>query len=103
MRYWLDYDLGFKGNYDGLYKWLDNLGAKECGDSCATFKSDQNKDQIKNELSDILDSDARIYLINTRPLENMKRGGRFILGKRTVPPWSGYADVEFGDDEIDED
>lgn len=32
---WLSYDLGAKGDYDGLYSWLDNHKAKECGDSIA--------------------------------------------------------------------
>ena len=34
-RFWLSYDLGINGDYDGLYRWLDRQGAKECGSSMA--------------------------------------------------------------------
>lgn len=32
---WLSYDLGVNGDYEGMYAWLDNHGAKECGGSVA--------------------------------------------------------------------
>jgi hypothetical protein len=37
---WISYDLGVKGDYPGLYAWLDNAGAVECGDSLAFIKKD---------------------------------------------------------------
>ena len=33
----LNYDLGLKGDYENLYKTLDNLGAQDCGNSNCTF------------------------------------------------------------------
>ena len=30
---WISYDLGVRGDYEGLYAWLDSHGAKECGDT----------------------------------------------------------------------
>src|SRR5262245_8598298 len=32
---WISYDLGVRGDYEGLYAWLDQHKAKECGDSVA--------------------------------------------------------------------
>ncbi len=86
-RYWLSFDLGLRGNYEELYAWLDALDAKECGDSVATFLSDKSREGIAEELSTLLASDkkARIYIIN------MKRGGKFILGKRKAAAWAGYS------------
>ena len=85
MRYWLSFDLGLRGEYEDLYMWLDAMEARECGENVATFLSEKTGEQIKTELSDILDERARVYII-TR-----KQGGRFILGKRKRAPWSGYA------------
>lgn len=30
---WISYDLGVSGDYENLYAWLDDHGAKECGQS----------------------------------------------------------------------
>ncbi len=84
MRYWLSFDLGLRGNYEELYEWLDNMEAKECGDSVATFVTDKTREEIKKELSEFLDEKARVYIID------MKKGGGFIRGKRKIAPWVGY-------------
>ena len=88
-RYWLSFDLGLHGNYDSLYEWLDRQEAQECGDSIATFRSDRTREQLAKELKDLLrgTKNARAYLITT------KEGGRFVLGKRKVSPWKGFAQV----------
>jgi len=88
MRYWLSFDLGLRGNYEGLYAWLDGVKARECGDSVATFRSDKTREQIEKELSKVLDQSARprAYIIN------MKQGGKFIFGKRKLAPWAGYSE-----------
>jgi hypothetical protein len=49
-RFWLSYDLGIEGDYAPLYRWLDNVSAKDCGDSLATFLSDKTREQIGTEL-----------------------------------------------------
>lgn len=94
-RYWLSFDLGLQGDYESLYSWLDKQKAKECGSSVATFVSRKTRDQIVRELSGILDQrkNPRIYIIST------KQGGKFILGKRVVAPWTGYAQVSLESEE----
>lgn len=99
-RYWLCYDLGLRGDYEGLYEWLDRIGAKECSEAAATFVTAKTREQIKKELAKILsESPARIYLIAKR--SDGKTMGGFILGKRKRPPWSGYAEssVDSGEEE----
>ena len=87
LRYWLAFDLGLRGNFEELYGWLDTLGARECGENVATFRSTKTREQISQELSSILGTDrnARVYLIS------MRQGGKFILGKRKASPWVGYS------------
>lgn len=86
-RYWISFDLGLHGQYDELYDWLDRQGAKECGDSVATFQSNKSRDEIAAEIGRILSAERnpRIYIIS------MHEGGRFFLGRRKVAPWTGYA------------
>ena len=36
---WLSYDLGVRGDYEGMYSWLENHAAKECGSSVAFLKN----------------------------------------------------------------
>jgi hypothetical protein len=90
-RFWISFDLGLRGNYEALYEWLDRLGADECGDSVATFSTDKTRDQIQKELVRLLGprKSARIYIIGRRPDGGL--GGRFILGGRKQPPWTGYS------------
>src|SRR5262245_24421574 len=90
MRYWISFDLGLQGNYLSLYAWLDEMGAKECGDGVATFESRKSREDLAKEIKRVVDEkkNPRVYLINA------KSGGRFILGKRKLrAPWSGYAEV----------
>ena len=91
-RYWLSFDLGLKGNYDGLYGWLDNLKAKECGDSVATFTSDKTVERLQKELRRILGTSARVYLVYTHGKPS-RAAGKFILGGRKAAPWSGFGVV----------
>jgi hypothetical protein len=83
-RIWLSFDLGVNGNYEGLYAWLDDHGAKECGDSVATFLSNSSREEIAEELRGIVGTRARLYIVETH------RGGKFFIGKRKSAPWSGY-------------
>lgn len=83
----LSFDLGLRGNFEDLYEWLDSIGAKECGDSVATFVTEKNREQITEELSTLLGEKARVYIIGKL---DGKAGGRFIFGKRKRAPWSGY-------------
>lgn len=40
---WITYDLGVQGDYKGLYAWLDDHQATECGDSTAFFNYELKK------------------------------------------------------------
>lgn len=91
---WLSYDLGIKGEYESLYRWLANHDALECGDNLAYFTI-----EISTETSviDLLKSDLeknvafskndRIYIIWR---EGTTVKGKFLFGSRKAPPWAGY-------------
>lgn len=91
---WLSFDLGVKGDYEGLYQWLDARGAIECGDSLAFFKLESDgvdlPGEIKNSLQDSMEVDAktRVYIIYRKD-KSIK--GTFLFGQRKGPPWAGSA------------
>lgn len=91
-RYWLSYDVGFSNSYDPIYEWLDAAGAKECGDSIGTFKSEKPPEVVTKELTRLdLGKRARLYLLYVNE-ETHKYLGKFIVGKRRKsPPWTGAA------------
>lgn len=98
---WLSYDLGVNGDYEGMYSWLDNLGAKECGSSVAFLKYSHEGDLKESLKSDIgaavaLDKRSRIYVIGKD--DGSIRGG-YIVGRRKGAPWEGFGD--HGDAEED--
>ncbi|PYK61911.1 MAG: hypothetical protein DME43_01430 [Verrucomicrobia bacterium] len=91
---WLSFDLGVKGDYESLYKWLDARNAFECGDSIA-FLDFEYETNIVTEVSNSLHSSIkmdpanRFYLIAKGP-DDKDITGRFIIGARKAPPWTGY-------------
>jgi hypothetical protein len=93
---WISYDLGVKGDYEGLYAWLDNHNAKECGNSIAALDYGYTStlvEEVKKDLSQniSLARHDRIYMIW---LEDRKAHGQFLFGKRKAAPWSGYGSQE---------
>ncbi len=104
---WISYDLGIKGDFPGLYAWLDNNDAKECGNSIAflNYQYQSNLlEELKKDLQENIDfkNGDRIYVIRTRKEGSVtKISGKFIIGKRKANPWEGYG--EKGDDIIDEE
>ena len=92
---WISYDLGLKGDYTGLYSWLDSLNAIECGDSIAyftkTFDGDIT-DTLKSEIAKNvkLNANDRIYIIYKEPGTGNAKG-KFLMGGRKRAPWEGYA------------
>lgn len=94
---WISYDLGLRGDYAGLYAWLDTHGARECGDSTAyvlveTLGNDIS-DWLKKELEShmkLLPKD-RIYIIYQ---DKLKMKGKFVNGGRKRAPWEGYGQQE---------
>lgn len=91
----ISYDLGVTGDYDGLYSWLDNHDAKECGSGAAYITEFPFDDDLVSELKSnleenvSLDKRTRIYIVYK--IEKGLRG-RFIYGHRKSPPWAGYRD-----------
>ena len=102
---WISYDLGVRGDYEGIYTWLDEHGAIECGDNIAFVKEyEVSRNLIKTLKKDIQDSveitkKTRIYVI-WRDAKTKKMKGRFIFGTRKAPPWTGYA---ISKEEIEDD
>ena len=100
---WLSFDLGVNGDYDGMYAWLDDHKAKECGSSVACFQFSCDSDlpqALKTEIEDAvsLNKRSRVYLIYR---DENKFKGRYIIGKRKSAPWAGYGAYEEHDDEQD--
>lgn len=91
---WLSYDLGINGDYDGLYKWLAEREAKECGDSFAFLpRYEYHGDVLAALRTDLskaveLGKRARVYVIATKPNGHPK--GSFLFGGRRLAPWHGY-------------
>jgi hypothetical protein len=47
---WMSFDLGVKGDYEGLYRWLDARQARACGDSVALFFFDRKTRNLPSEI-----------------------------------------------------
>jgi hypothetical protein len=103
---WMTYDLGVGGDYQGLYAWLDDHEAIECGDGTAYIKYDvpdsvtSDKDLVAclqkdiKERVDIPQNDTkyRIYIVR-KSLEKDKKNrpvGSFVIGRRKANPWVGF-------------
>lgn len=99
---WLSYDLGLPGDYDSLYVWFDQNGAKVCGKGLAhliyTFK-DNLKEELLEELNRTIDitPKAMLYLIYFDN-EEQKIKGTFMVGRRRWTPWEGCAEALAQDD-----
>lgn len=93
--FWMSYDLGLKGDYTGLYTFLDSLDAKECGDSIAFFQKDFGDkfiEALKKEIEKYvkISKTDRIYVIYSDS-KTKKSKGKFLYGGRKRAPWEGYA------------
>jgi hypothetical protein len=90
---WLSFDLGIKGDYEGMYRWLDARDGVECGDSLAFLElgaksslPEEIRDSLKAEVE--VDSKTRIYMVWR---DGKRTRGKFLFGRRKAPPWAGYA------------
>lgn len=93
--FWLSYDLGLKGDYSGLYTFLDSIQAKECGDSVAYFQKDFGDDFLNNLTKELkkavkIKATDRIYVVYSDN-NSSKIKGKFLFGSRKRAPWEGYA------------
>jgi hypothetical protein len=94
---WVSYDLGVDGDYEGMYAWLDNHAAKECGDSVALVLLESHDDlvaELKAELtrSVRLTPRSRIYAIYRG--DDTKIKGTWLVGSRKQAPWTGYGSLK---------
>ena len=98
---WISYDLGIKGDFPGLYAWLDNHGAKEAGNSIAflTYEFSGSDKQLLSKLKRDLETSVdfkpgdRIYVVRMRTDNGVQKvSGKYIIGKRRAAPWVGYGD-----------
>jgi hypothetical protein len=100
---WLTYDLGVGGDFQGLYSWLDDNKAVECGNNVAFFTfsfpdeigSDADFDQyLRTELESKIGIKPgnRIYIVREAFDDNRKGKtiGTFVVGKRKASPWEGF-------------
>jgi len=110
---WISYDFGLKGDYNGLYTWLDNNSAKECGIGlayCLYDVSNLGIDRSDKKLVDKLAVDIRksvklsrtdrIYII-WKDSNTDKIKGEFINGARKQAPWEGYGQLKSEKGSID--
>ncbi|AWH84557.1 hypothetical protein HYN59_05235 [Flavobacterium album] len=103
MKKWImiNYDLGLKGDYQNLYRFLDNHDALDCGNSNAALEievSEDNFDIIYEETKELIESEItisnndRLYLTVTDSSCQMR--GRFLFGTRKRAIWEGYGNKE---------
>ena len=103
---WLSYDLGVRGDYEGLFAWLDKWGAKDCGGNLAMLSYEFSGDSLTEALerdmrnSFEVDRNTRIYAVY-RDREHDKVKGTFVIGRRKSPPWLGSA-PGVGSNDVDE-
>ncbi|MDR2125751.1 MAG: hypothetical protein LBP63_02825 [Prevotellaceae bacterium] len=101
---WLSYDLGIKGDYSGLYQWLDSHDAVECGNNIAFFKMDvADKDIIETVKSEInknvdIKNGERFYLIYKKA--DGRYAGKYIFGNRKANPWEGYGQQPTNEEDL---
>ena len=95
VRIWISFDLGVKGDYPGMYAWLDNHQAVECGDNFASlFVECTDRGTVEADVMAELKQNMnlapsdRIYVIYRRE-DNMTKG-TFLNGRRKANPWEGY-------------
>lgn len=106
----LSYDLTFDGDYDGLYKWLDNHHALECGaslcklsyhtDEFSGIESYEDSISFLNVLGrDLLEhvkvtNKDRFYVVSDfiDTKGNRVTAGAFLVGQRRESPWNGRGD-----------
>ena len=102
---WISYDLGVRGDYEGMYAWLDQHKAKECGDSLALltyrYSGGVLVDALKADLGESVETNkrTRMYVIYHDD-KTKKAKGHFLFGGRRIPPWAGVSGQ--GQDEDDE-
>lgn len=98
----ITYDFGMKGDYEGLFKWLDEHNAEERGYGIGIIKKYNYNSLIKTDIEFLksvrielknkikISSNDRIYMI-WNSIEENKIAAGFLFGKSKQSPWTGYA------------
>lgn len=98
----LTFDFGMKGDYEGLFKWLDENNAEERGYGVAVIPNYHIDKNITTDLG-LLNSvretlNARIKIGNSDriymlwpSLEKQTLQAGFVFGKQKQSPWEGFA------------
>lgn len=106
--FWLSFDLGLKGDYSGLYSWLDSKKSTECGDSLALVSTQIPEDASKNPQEIVrvmraeieqhvkISSTDRMYIMFKSP-DGGPPIGTFLFGKRKRSLWEGYSQTSATD------
>lgn len=98
---WLTYDFGLKGDFTGLFTFLDNKDAIECGSGVAFFFYPTEKEDWKEICEEIMtelklaaniSTSDRIYIIVKDYKANLIKG-TFVNGARKQSPWEGFGNV----------
>lgn len=108
---WISFDFGLKGDYQGLYTWLDTHNAKDCGSNFACLKiqySDLKKQHshftefLKEDLlaNVKLSKNDRVYVVYKDNFSG-KMKGKWISGNRKAAAWEGYGKLE--KDQVDDE
>ena len=111
---WISFDFGMKGDYEGLYRWLDLHNALERGYGLALIKEiniphnkSNNDDSFKKYIFQEIKKNVRIgkadrmYMI-WKSIENETRiKGGFLSGGSKSAPWKGHSQIN--EDEVDMD
>jgi len=102
---WVSFDLGIRGDFEGMYKFLDAHSAKECGNNLAVLKYDAKSDVLQEVTKDLRkairrDKRTRVYVIHLD--EKGKAKGRFVIGARKPPAWAGYSPSHTDEEDADE-
>jgi len=102
---WISYDLGVRGDYEGLFEFLASADAKECGSNLGVIVFPVQTDLIKELKAAIkdhmkIDKRSRIYVMFKK--SDGKLTGSFIFGNRKSPPWAGYATLGVSEEDVSE-
>ena len=113
INFYINFDLSLRGDYKGLYKWLDKNNAEERGNGYALIKKynfpdsklegiikEIEKDKmlinyIRNDIKKFVEigSSDRIY-ITFKTIGKNNLGGIFLFGRKQSAPWEGYYQKE---------
>lgn len=99
----ISFDFGLKGDYDNLYKWLDENKAVERGYGLAYIREYETTEKILTDKDFIahirrelearikIGSNDRIYLIWNGIEDKTKVRSGFLFGSSKQSPWTGFA------------